>query len=133
LVTADRVVVRTVGVSVVVEVPVVDGAAVAAALVVAVPVVATAATVAGCSGAFVTYRCVVVNPNELANTASVVSRPPSFSPQARTGPDRLRPGPVFAGIEGRVGELAFTGYMNTGQDRLCAEKQLRVRRWSVLS
>jgi hypothetical protein len=55
LVTAVRVVVRTLDVSVVVEVPVVDGAAVAAALVAAVlVVVATAATVAGCSGAFVT-------------------------------------------------------------------------------
>ena len=54
MVTAARVVVRTVGVSVVVEVLAVDGAAVAAALVAVVLDVATAATVAGCSGAFVT-------------------------------------------------------------------------------
>ena len=55
MVTAERVVVRTVEVSVVVDVLVVDGTAVAAALVAAVVrVVATAATVAGCSGAFVT-------------------------------------------------------------------------------
>ena len=47
---------------------------------------------------------------------SVVNTPPSFSPQAGTGPDRLtaRPGPVFAGIGGRVGDLAFIAYMNTG-------------------
>ncbi|MDQ2915514.1 MAG: hypothetical protein M3T56_19995 [Chloroflexota bacterium] len=58
MVTAERVVVRTVDVSVVVAVLLVDGAAVAAALVAAaVVVVATAATVAGLSGAFVTNRC----------------------------------------------------------------------------
>jgi hypothetical protein len=48
-----RVVVRTLEVSVVVDVLDVEGAAVAAALVEAVLVV-TAATVAGCNGAFVT-------------------------------------------------------------------------------
>jgi hypothetical protein len=55
VVTAVRVVVRTVDVSVVVALLVVEGTAVAAALVAAVGVVvATEATVAGWSGAFVT-------------------------------------------------------------------------------
>jgi len=55
VVTVARVVVRTLEVSVVV----VEGTAVALALVVAVvAVVAIEATVAGWSGAFVTWRCV---------------------------------------------------------------------------
>ena len=45
--------------------------------------------------------------------------------QAGTGPDRLRPGPAFAGIGGRVGELAVIRYMNTGPERRCSEKRLR--------
>src|SRR5207237_991030 len=46
---------------------------------------------------------------ERTKTQNVVRRPPSFSPQAGTGPDRFlgRPGPVLTGIGGRVGELAF--------------------------
>jgi len=48
-------------------------------------------------------------PNELTKTPNVVRRPPSFSPQAGTGPERFaaRAGPVLTGIGGRVGELAF--------------------------
>jgi hypothetical protein len=104
VVTAVRVVVRTVDVSVVVDAVAVEGVG-----------VATAATVAGCSGASVTYGCALANPNDPAKTALVVSKPPSFSPHAGTGPDRLRPGPVFAGKGGRVGDLAFIAHMNTGR------------------
>src|SRR5712691_10965224 len=103
VVTAVRVVVRTVDVSVVVDAAAVEGVG-----------VATAATVAGSSGALVTYGCALANPNDPAKTATVVSNPPSFSPHAGTGPDRLRPGPVLAGIGGRVGDLAFICVMDTG-------------------
>src|SRR5439155_879141 len=63
----------------------------------------------------------------------VVSTPPSFSPQRGTGPGRLRPGPVFAGIGGRVGDLAFIDYMDTGRRGRCFEKQLRVCARGALS
>jgi len=48
-------------------------------------------------------------PRDPRKTPNVVSRPPNFSPQAGTGPERFvaRAGPVLTGIGGRVGELAF--------------------------
>src|SRR5438552_19185890 len=49
--------------------------------------------------------CELAKPNEPAKTESVASAIPSFSAQAGTGPDRLRPGPVL-GLRGRVLELA---------------------------
>jgi hypothetical protein len=96
-VTAVQVVVRTLDVSVVVV------CVVAAVVELAAGVASAAARVAGCSGAFVTYRFALANPNEPAKIANVAIADPSFSPQAGTGPDRLiaRPGPVFAGIGGR--------------------------------
>jgi hypothetical protein len=111
VVTAARVVVRTVDVSVVVDVVAVEGVG-----------VATAATVAGCSGALVTNGCALAIPNDPAKTASVVSKPPSFSPHAGTGPDRLRPGPVLAGIGGRGGDFVFIAHMNTDRSGRCFEK-----------
>jgi hypothetical protein len=73
---------------------------------------------------------------ELTKTPIVVRNPPSFSPHAGTGPDLLRPGPVFAGIGGRVGDLAFLAfidYMNTGRKSRCFEKQLRVHTAALFS
>lgn len=125
MVTAVRVVVRTVDVSVVVIVARVEGVAVAAA--------ATVATVAGCSGASDANGFALAYPNEPTKTPSVVSRPPSFRPHAGTGPDRLRPGPVLAGIGGRGEVFVVIAHMNTDRRERCFEKQLRVRRAAVLS
>ena len=114
-------VVRTADLSVVVVVLAVDVAAVAVdALVFAA---ATSVTVAGWSGAFVTYRCALAYPKELRKTPSVVRNPPSFSPQAGTGPERFgaRAGPVRARLGGWEGEVDLMCSMNTGPSARCFE------------
>lgn len=92
MVTAVCVVVRTLEVSVVVpvEVAIVDEPPVDAALVELLAEVESVATVAGWSGAFVAYRCVVALLNEPAKIENVVKSVPSLSAHAGTFPAGLR-------------------------------------------